>query len=84
MLASRPTSSLLHDAILNAKELVKGAETNLDPGEMQEEFTMLCRQDFTAELGGSPQTPQAHNSTSVTKLTGEKSIDNVPLFLLKL
>ncbi len=39
-------SSLLHDAILNAKELVKGAETDLEPGDMQEEFTMLCRQDF--------------------------------------
>jgi hypothetical protein len=45
------------------RELVKGTETDLETGEIQEEFTMLCRQDFTAELGGSPQAPQAQNPT---------------------
>jgi hypothetical protein len=43
-------SSLLHDAIMNAKELVIGAETDLEPGGVQEEFTMLCKQNFADEF----------------------------------
>ncbi len=40
-------SILLHDAILNDKKLVKRTETDRE----EEEFTMLCKEDFTAGLG---------------------------------